>query len=78
MRVYTGHHDIQCISYMYHYNCDHTCEMAKHYTLTCMNIYNYESLFKCINKCSVYMFNKLYHLLYLIVHRHVSYMTHLF
>ena len=39
-----------------------------------MYIYNYESLLKCINKSSVYV-KKLYHFLYLIVHRHVSYDT---
>ena len=38
MRVYTGHHNIKCRSYMYHYYCDHACEMSKHYTLTCMAI----------------------------------------
>ena len=40
MRVYTGHHNIKCISYMYmyHYYCDHACQMSKHYTLTCVSI----------------------------------------
>ena len=70
MSVYTGHHNIKCISYIYHYYCNHTCEMSKHYTLTCIFI-NYESRFKCINKCSVYMLKKLSDFWYVIVHRHV-------
>ena len=38
MSVYTGHHNIKCISYIYHYYCNHTCEMSKHYTLTCISL----------------------------------------
>ena len=38
MRLYTEHHNIKCIVHVYHYYCDHTCEMSKHYTLTCISI----------------------------------------
>ena len=38
MSVYTGHHNIKCISYIYHFYCNHTCEMSKHYTLTCISL----------------------------------------
>ena len=76
MRVYTGHHNFKCISYMYNYYCDHTCKMSKHYTLTCISIIMQAFLNVLINV--VFMFSKIISLVYLIIHRHVSYMTHLF
>ena len=36
MSVYTGYSNIKCISYIYHYYCNHICEMSKPYTLTCI------------------------------------------
>ena len=79
MRVYRGHHNIKCISYMYHYYCDHTCKMFKHYTLACIYIIMKAFLNVLINAVFICL-KKLYHFLYLILHshRHVSYMTHLF